>query len=75
MDDEIPRGLEVAEWVTRTEARLGMARDYVEAYHRYCWPVHSVNDLKLAPFHLLATEEKCTSTGRTTGTCKRWPGW
>ena len=29
---------------------------YVESYRRYCWPVHSVSDLKLAPFHLLATE-------------------
>ncbi len=29
---------------------------YVESYRRYCWPVRSVNDLKLAPFHLLATE-------------------
>ncbi|MBL9138750.1 MAG: polynucleotide kinase-phosphatase [Verrucomicrobiales bacterium] len=52
------RGTDVDDWVTRTEARLGMARDYVEAYRRYCWPVHSVNDLKLAPFHLLATEGK-----------------
>jgi protein phosphatase len=27
---------------------------YVEAYRRYCWPVQSVSDLRLAPFHLLA---------------------
>ena len=33
-----------------------MVGDYIEAYRRYCWPVNSVNDLKLAPFHLLATE-------------------
>jgi protein phosphatase len=31
---------------------------YVEAYRRYCWPVNDVDDLKLAPFHLLATEGK-----------------
>ncbi len=29
---------------------------FVAAYRRYCWPVSSVSDLKLAPFHLLATE-------------------
>jgi protein phosphatase len=34
------------------EARVGA---YVEAYRRYCWPVESVADLKLAPFHLLAS--------------------
>jgi polynucleotide kinase-phosphatase len=29
---------------------------FVAAYRQYCWPVESLNDLKLAPFHLLATE-------------------
>jgi protein phosphatase len=29
---------------------------YAEAYRRYCWPVQSVNDLKIAFFHLLASE-------------------
>jgi protein phosphatase len=29
---------------------------FVAAYRRYCWPVASLDDLKLAPFHLLATE-------------------
>jgi protein phosphatase len=29
---------------------------YVDAYRRYCWTVHSLADLKLAPFHLLASE-------------------
>ncbi len=29
---------------------------FVAAYRQYCWPVRSVDDLKLAPFHLLATE-------------------
>ena len=33
-----------------------MAEQFVEAYRRYCWPVDSIDDLKLAPFHLLATE-------------------
>ena len=29
---------------------------YVDAYRRYCWTVRSLTDLKLAPFHLLASE-------------------
>ena len=36
--------------------RLNAANLYVDAYRHYCWPVQSVSDLKLAPFHLLATE-------------------
>ncbi len=29
---------------------------YVAAYQSYCWPVDSLDDYKLAPFHILATE-------------------
>ena len=29
---------------------------FVTAYRHYCWTVESLSDLKLAPFHLLATE-------------------
>src|SRR5580700_7126216 len=36
--------------------RLEAANRYVDSYRHYCWPVRSVSDLKLAPFHLLATE-------------------
>jgi protein phosphatase len=40
----------------RYRQRRGMAERYVAAYRQYCWPVLSVTDLKLAPFHLLASE-------------------
>ena len=36
--------------------RLELLRKYREAYRRYCWPVNSLADYKLAPFHLLASE-------------------
>lgn len=29
---------------------------YIEAYRAYCWNVERVDDLRIAPFHLLATE-------------------
>ena len=50
------RGLDVAALSERYTARLHMAEAYREAYRRYCWPVSRLDDLKLAPFHLLATE-------------------
>ena len=31
---------------------------YAEAYGRYCWPVAGLAGLRVAPFHLLATEGK-----------------
>ena len=39
------------------QERKTAAEQYVEAYRRYCWTVESLADLKLAPFHLLATEQ------------------
>ena len=36
-------------------AQAKMAR-YVDAYRRYCWPTDGLEGLKLAPFHLLASE-------------------
>ena len=32
------------------------AERYVDAYRQYCWTVNSLADLRLAPFHLLASE-------------------
>jgi len=42
----------------RLEERRTMAGDFVEAYRRYCWTVNGLEDFKIAPFHLLATEGK-----------------
>jgi protein phosphatase len=38
------------------QARAEMATAYRTAYRRYCWPVDSIADYKLAPFHVLASE-------------------
>ncbi|MBO0721551.1 MAG: polynucleotide kinase-phosphatase [Blastocatellia bacterium] len=40
----------------RQQRRAEMTERYRESYRRYCWPVNSLTDLKLAPFHLLASE-------------------
>jgi protein phosphatase len=39
-----------------TDARLDSLVKYRDAYRQYCWPVTSIEDLKLAPFHVLASE-------------------
>lgn len=31
---------------------------YIEVYQKYCWHVNSIDDYKVAPFHILATEGK-----------------
>jgi protein phosphatase len=47
---------EIASLADQYRQRKEAADFYVEAYRRYCWTVNSLADLKLAPFHLLASE-------------------
>lgn len=52
---------EAAPLLAAYRGRQVAAEKYVDAYRRYCWPVQSLDDLKLAPFHLLATESRVHS--------------
>jgi hypothetical protein len=42
--------------VQRFRERAAMIEGYSAAWRRYCWETSSIDDVKLAPFHLLATE-------------------
>jgi protein phosphatase len=46
----------VAPLLARYQMRAEHVSHYVDAYRRYCWEVNSLADLRLAPFHLLASE-------------------
>ncbi len=50
------RGVEVDVILDDYRQRAAAVTEYIKAYQQYCWHVESVDDLKLAPFHLLATE-------------------
>jgi protein phosphatase len=50
------RGLDIAAIAARFADRAARAVRYAKAFAPYVWPVHSIDDLKVAPFHLLASE-------------------
>jgi protein phosphatase len=50
----------------KTGQRLNALERYVREYRQYCWPVNSLDDLKLAPFHLLASESAVHTDKRHT---------
>ena len=50
------RSPEAGALLERFTTRARAAEQYRDAYRRYCWTVNSLDDLRLAPFHLLATE-------------------
>jgi len=55
--EQVPSdNLDAQSLLDRYKKRLEAVNLYVDSYRRYCWKVQSVNDLKLAPFHILATE-------------------
>jgi len=47
---------DVAPLLAEFGERRGLADAFTDAYRHYCWPVASIADLKLAPFHILASE-------------------
>ncbi|HXS69192.1 MAG TPA: polynucleotide kinase-phosphatase, partial [Candidatus Polarisedimenticolia bacterium] len=56
LEKTISKGSDTEALLQKYKDRRATVGRYVEAYRRYCWSVNSVDDLKLAPFHLLATE-------------------
>jgi protein phosphatase len=50
------RGVDSDGLVDHAREKTAMMDGFVAAYRRYCWPVTGVDDLKLAPFQILAGE-------------------
>jgi len=50
------RGIDTGPLLARYRQRYELSKQFADAYRRYCWPVASIADLRLAPFHLLASE-------------------
>jgi protein phosphatase len=55
-------GIELGGLLSKYSEREEALVLYTEAYRRYCWDVKSVDDYKIAPFHILATEGKTWNT-------------
>ena len=58
LEAALSRGADVASLLDRVNDRRRMAEGFVDAYRHYCWPVESIDDLRLAPFQILAGEGK-----------------
>jgi protein phosphatase len=58
LDAAATHGVETQDLADRMRTRLVLADRYVEAYGRYAWEVTTIDDLKIAPFHLLASKKR-----------------
>jgi len=50
------QGLDLVQLLAQTEQRLAALERYRDAYRQYCWPTDGLEGIRLAPFHLLATQ-------------------
>ena len=50
-----PRSADIQPLAAGLARRAEQLRAYQAAYRAYCWPVETVADLKIAPFHVLAS--------------------
>lgn len=57
LQQTLHRGIEEAQSTfDKFSAKHTAVGKFSKAYQNYCWPVQTIDDYKLAPFHLLATE-------------------
>jgi protein phosphatase len=56
LETAVARGIDVGALLERHRVRLDLAEGFTRAYRHYCWPVESLRDIRVAPFHIMATE-------------------
>ena len=52
----VARGIDVGALLEQHRVRQDLAQRFAQAYRHYCWPVESLRDIRIAPFHVMATE-------------------
>lgn len=57
-DNGLTNPADAAAILDRYTSRQDAIEKFITSYRQYCWSVQSLDDLKLAPFHLMATEGK-----------------
>jgi len=58
METALARGIDVAELLSRTSARTDNAEAFTAAYRRYCWATDGLDGVAIAPFQVLATQDR-----------------
>lgn len=53
LESAADRGVDLGGLLERTRDRASLITAYRDVYRRYCWDVDSVDELRLAPFHIL----------------------
>lgn len=56
VDNESGNGVDLRALLADYQGRAESVALYAQAYRRYCWDVSGLDDYRIAPFHLLATE-------------------
>jgi protein phosphatase len=61
LSSALARGISVDELAARNERRARDVAGFTDAYRHYCWPVDRIDDVRIAPFAVLAAEGGVTA--------------
>lgn len=56
LEKAMQRGIDVADLLTAANQTLTHSQQFAKVYQNYCWDVQGLTDIKLAPFHIMASE-------------------
>lgn len=56
LEKALERGVDLSGEAKANAERLEAIKGFGDAYRQYVWPVESLDDLKIAPFHILASD-------------------
>ncbi|MEM1380357.1 MAG: polynucleotide kinase-phosphatase [Pseudomonadota bacterium] len=58
LEKAVDRGSDVGALLAKQRQRLASAEAFTKAYAPYVWNTEAIDDLRIAPFHILASEDK-----------------
>ena len=56
LEQAAQRGVDTALALGEVQERLGLADQFADAYAHYCWNAEGLQNVRVAPFHILASE-------------------
>ena len=56
LEQAAQRGVDTAAALGEVQERLGLADRFADAYAHYCWNAEGLQNVRVAPFHILASE-------------------
>lgn len=58
LQEAVKINVELKQWLSEYDAKLENALEFKEIFQKYCWNIEGINQIQIAPFHVLAHRDK-----------------